>query len=85
VAKTEDPIDSAVTGSDAGQASGGGLPDWLRGDPIAEHLVETGRTVTKAAWLEVAYGSSNEIVLEFDKEMREWVRRNFPSDPHEPV
>ena len=61
------------------------LPEWLRDDPIAEHLCETGQAITKAAWLEVAYGSSNEIVLEFDKEMREWVRRHFPSDPHEPV
>ncbi len=82
--KTEDGRGAAVAGADTGRA-GGGLPDWLRGDPIAEHLVETGRSVTKAAWLEVAYGSSNEIVLEFDKEMREWVRRHFPSDPHEPV
>lgn len=61
------------------------LPEWLHGDPIAEHLLETGRPITKAAWLEVAYGTSNEIVLDFDKEMREWVRRHFPSDPHEPV
>ena len=61
------------------------LPEWLRGDPIAEHLLETGRPITKAAWLEVAYGTSNEILLDFDKEMREWVRRHFPTDPHEPV
>lgn len=61
------------------------LPDWLKGDPIAEHLQSTGRPVTKAAWLEQAYGSSNEVVLEQDKETREWVRRNFPKDPHEPV
>jgi hypothetical protein len=61
------------------------LPDWLKGDPIAEHLRNTGLPVTKAAWLEGAYGSSNEIVLEQDKETREWVRRNFPRDPHEPV
>lgn len=61
------------------------LPEWLRGDPIAEHLWSLGRPVTKAAWLEGAYGSSNEIVLEHDKETREWVRRHFPKDPHEPV
>ncbi len=61
------------------------LPDWLRGDPIAEHLVSTGRAVTKAAWLEIAYGSRNEIVLEQDKETRDWVRRHFPTDPDEPV
>jgi hypothetical protein len=46
------------------------LPDWLRGDPIAEHLCSLGRPVTKAAWLECAYGSSNEIVLEQDKEVQ---------------
>jgi hypothetical protein len=61
------------------------LPDWLRGDPIAEHLRSLGRPVTRAAWLECAYGSSNEIVLQQDKETREWVRRNFPIDPNEPV
>ena len=61
------------------------LPDWLIGDPIAEHLRAEGRAVTKAAWLEAAYGSSSETVLVFDKEMREWVRRHFPADPHEPV
>lgn len=61
------------------------LPPWLRGDPIAEHLRSLGRPVTRAAWLECAYGSSNEIVLEQDKETREWVRRNFPQDPDEPV
>lgn len=61
------------------------LPDWLRGDPIAEHLCAQGLAVTKAAWLEAAYGSSSENVLVFDKEMREWVRRHFPADPHEPV
>lgn len=61
------------------------LPDWLRGDPIAEALHADGRTITKAAWLEAAYGSSNETVLTFDKNMREWVRRHFPADPHEPV
>jgi hypothetical protein len=27
----------------------------------------------------------NEIVLEQDKETREWVRRHFPKDPNEPV
>jgi len=61
------------------------LPARLRGDPIAEHLHRLGRAVTRAAWLECAYGSSNEIVLEQDKETREWVRRNFPTDPHEPA
>jgi len=52
---------------------------------VAEHLRAEGRVVTKAAWLEVAYGSSSESTLVFDKEMREWVRRHFPEDPHEPV
>lgn len=61
------------------------LPQWLRGDPIAEHLRSLGRPVTRAAWLECAYGSSNEIVLEQDKETREWLRRIFPQDPNEPV
>jgi hypothetical protein len=61
------------------------LPAWLQGDPIAEHLRSLGRPVTKAAWLEAAYGSSNEVVLEQDKETREWVRRHFPKDAHEPV
>lgn len=61
------------------------LPHWLRGDPIAEHLHSLGLPVTKAAWLDCAYGSSNEIVLEQDKETREWIRRHFPIDPHEPV
>ena len=61
------------------------LPDWLRGDPIAEHLCSLGRPVTKAAWLECAYGSSNEIVLEQDKETRAWIRSHFPADPNEPV
>ena len=61
------------------------LPDWLRGDPIAEALHADGRTITKAAWLEAAYGSRNETVLTYDKDMREWVRRHFPADPHEPV
>lgn len=61
------------------------LPSWLQGDPIAEHLSSLGLPVTKAAWLEAAYGSSNEVVLEQDKETREWVRRHFPRDPHEPV
>lgn len=61
------------------------LPDWLRGDPVAEDLHARGLTVTKAAWLEAAYGSSNEMVLVYDKDMREWVRRHFPADPHEPV
>jgi hypothetical protein len=61
------------------------LPTWLQGDPIAENLRTLGRPVTKAAWLEAAYGSSNEVVLEQDKETREWVRRHFPKDAHEPV
>jgi hypothetical protein len=61
------------------------LPEWLRGDPIAEALHADGRTITKAAWLSAAYGTSNEIVLEHDKETREWVNRHFPRDPHEPV
>ena len=61
------------------------LPHWLRGDPIAEHLRSLGRPVTKAAWLECAYGSSNEVVLEQDKETRAWIRSNFPSDPDEAV
>ncbi len=61
------------------------LPDWLRGDPVAEALHARGLAITKAAWLEAAYGSSNESVLTYDKDMREWMRRNFPADPHEPV
>jgi hypothetical protein len=61
------------------------LPHWLRGDPIALHLQSLGRPVTRAAWLECAYGSSNEIVLEQDRETREWVRRHFPADPHDTV
>ena len=61
------------------------LPDWLRGDPIAEALHADGRPVTKAAWLAAAYGTSNEIVLTYDKETREWVHRHFPRDPLEPV
>jgi hypothetical protein len=61
------------------------LPPWLKGEPIAEHLRSLGQPVTKAAWLEAAYGSSNEVVLEQDKETRDWVRRHFPKDPHEPV
>lgn len=61
------------------------LPDWLRGDPVAEDLRARGLIVTKAAWLEAAYGSSNEMLLVYDKDMREWVRRHFPADPHEPV
>jgi hypothetical protein len=36
-------------------------------------------------WLSAAYGTSNETALAYDKETREWVRRHFPSDPHEPV
>jgi hypothetical protein len=61
------------------------LPDWLKGDPIAEHLISVGQPVTKAAWLECAYGSRNEIVLEQDKETRAWIRGHFPQDPDEPV
>ena len=70
---------------DAGVIAPGELPEWLSGHPIAEHLRSLGRPVTKAAWLECAYGSSNEIVLEQDKETREWIRRHFPVDPHEAV
>lgn len=66
-------------------APGPDLPPWLQGDPIAEHLRSLGLPVTKASWLEAAYGSSNEVVLEQDKETREWVRRHFPRDPHEQV
>ncbi len=76
-------VESANT--DDGQPTAADLPHWLRGDPIAEHLHSLGRPVTRAAWLECAYGSSNEIVLEQDKETREGVRRHFPTDPHEPV
>jgi hypothetical protein len=61
------------------------LPPGLRGEPIAEHLRSLGQPVTKAAWLECAYGSRNEIVLEQDKETRMWIRANFPDDPDEPV
>ena len=61
------------------------LPHWLRDDPISRDLRARGLPVTKAAWLEGAYGSSNEVVLELDKETRDWVRRNFPKDPYEPV
>ena len=71
--------------TDDAQPAAADLPQWLRGDPIAEHLRSLGRPVTRAAWLECAYGSSNEIVLESDKETREWVRRHFPKDPNEPV
>ena len=39
----------------------GQLPEWLRGDPIAENLRSLGRPATRAAWLECACGSSNEI------------------------
>ena len=70
---------------DAAPAAPAELPQWLRGDPIAAHLLASGQPITKAAWLEAAYGSSNEIVLEQDKEAREWVRRHFPTNPHEPV
>jgi hypothetical protein len=61
------------------------LPHWLQGDPIALHLRNLGRPVTKAAWLECAYGSSNEVVLEQDQETRTWIRSHFPLDPDEPV
>jgi hypothetical protein len=61
------------------------LPHWLRGDPIALHLQSLGRPVTKAIWLECAYGSSNETVLEHDKETRTWIRSHFPLDPDEAV
>jgi len=70
---------------DAAPAAPAELPQWLRGDAIAQHLLANGQPVTKSAWLKEAYGSSNEIVLEQDKETREWVRRHFPADPHEPV
>jgi hypothetical protein len=63
----------------------GDLPDWLRGDPIAEALRADGRPITRAAWLAAAYGTSNETALAFDKETREWVNRHFPRDPDEPV
>ena len=71
--------------TDAVVTAPGELPQWLKGDPIAEHLRSLGRPVTKAAWLECAYGSSNEIVLAQDKETREWIRSHFPVDPHEAV
>ncbi|MGB7738753.1 MAG: hypothetical protein WBM03_06540 [Steroidobacteraceae bacterium] len=61
------------------------LPHWLRGDPIALHLRSLGRPVTKATWLECAYGSSNETVLEHDKETRAWISSHFPLDPDEAV
>ena len=69
----------------AADPAAGELPHWLRGDPIAEHLRSLGRPVTKAAWLECAYGSSNEAVLEQDKETRAWISSNFPLDPDEAV
>ena len=47
------------------------LPAWLRGDPIAEHLRSIGRPVTRAAWLEAAYGTSNEAALDCDRDTRE--------------
>ena len=71
--------------ADDAQSAAEDLPHWLRGDPIAEHLRSLGRPVTRAAWLECAYGSSNEVVLEHDKETRAWIRSNFPSDPDESV
>ena len=55
------------------------------GEPRAEHLRSLGRPVTRAARLECAYGSSNEIVLEQDKETRAWIKSNFPVDPDEVV
>jgi hypothetical protein len=61
------------------------LPDWLRSDPIAEELFAKGHPVTKASWLIAAYGTSNEVVLDHDKDTREWIHRHFPKDPHEPV
>jgi hypothetical protein len=61
------------------------LPDWLRGDPIAEELHARGLPVTKAAWLEAAYGTRSEAPLTYDKDIREWVNRHFPRDPDEPV
>lgn len=67
------------------ERTAGTLPDWLRGDPIAEHLASQGLPVTRAAWLECAYGSRNEIVLEQDKETRMWIKAHFPDDPDEPV
>jgi hypothetical protein len=73
------------TDLEAASPSPGERPHWLRDDPIALHLRSLGRPVTKAAWLECAYGSSNEGVLAQDKETREWVRRHFPADPHEAV
>ena len=63
----------------------GELPAWLEGEPIAAHLRSLGLPVTKRAWLECAYGSSNEIVLEQDKETRVWIKSNFPADPDEAV
>jgi hypothetical protein len=41
------------------------LLDWLRGVRVAAHLRAQARAVTKAVWLEAAYGSSNETVLVF--------------------
>lgn len=80
-----DQLPAELRRSVSAQAPATVLPTWLQGDPIAEHLWSLGRPVTKAAWLEAAYGSSNEVVLEQDKETREWVRRHFPRDAHEPV
>ncbi len=77
--------DTKPTDKQAANRKSGELPHWLRGDPIAEHLRSLRRPVTKAAWLECAYGSSNEVVLEQDKETRTWIRSNFPSDPNEAV
>ena len=77
--------DTKPPDNQAADPAPGELPHWLRGDPIAEHLRSLGRPVTKAAWLECAYGSSNEVVLEQDKETRAWIRSNFPLDPNEAV
>lgn len=77
--------DPKKPGTEAAGPSTSELPAWLKGDPIAEHLRSLGQPVTKAAWLECAYGSSNEIVLEQDKETRAWIKSNFPVDPDEAV
>jgi hypothetical protein len=77
--------DSDKPGVDVAGIAATELPAWLTGDPIAEHLRSLGRPVTKRAWLECAYGSSNEIVLEQDKETRAWIKCNFPVDPDEAV
>jgi hypothetical protein len=78
-----DLSDVENSNTDGARPAAADLPHWLRGDPIAEHLRSLGRPVTRAAWLECAYGSSNETVLEHDKETRAWIRSHFPLDPHE--